>query len=59
MAHEIYQTEKDYVHNLNLLFDVFLNPIKSHMNGPVWVGQGISPRFSQKKKDEQIDQEVS
>lgn len=33
VANEIFQTEKDYVANLGLLFDTFLYPIKEHMTG--------------------------
>lgn len=36
VAREILQTEKDYVNNLMLLMNVFINPIKESLTDNVW-----------------------
>jgi hypothetical protein len=46
VANEIFQTEKDYVANLGLLFDTFLHPIKEHMTGTANALRSCRPRMT-------------
>lgn len=54
VAREILQTEKDYVSNLNLLMNIFMNPIKENLDDNVW-----KPKNGSKAGEVSIHQEYT